>query len=148
MFYLSGWFYSDTFLKEMISVNCVKTLFCWLLDMADQKVQAPACSTDNLPNMEKVSCVMCVWAEQGLEITPSVFPIPLWDSPRESCRLKKHRHYHYMERKKKTKKKKTSRQKPFEIPGATLQDKPDNSVSVLCWGSHTARGQCPWRGWA
>lgn len=28
MFYLSGWFYSDTFLKEMISVNCVKTLFC------------------------------------------------------------------------------------------------------------------------
>lgn len=28
-------------------------------------------------------------------------------------------------------KKKTSRQKPFEIPGATLQDKPDNSVSVL-----------------
>lgn len=100
MFYLSGWFYSDTFLKEMISVNCVKTLFCWLLDMADQKVQAPACSTDNLPNMEKVSCVMCVWAEQGLEITPSVFPIPLWDSPRESCRLKKHRHYHYMERKK------------------------------------------------
>lgn len=31
--------------------------------MADQKVQAPACSTDNLPNMEKVSCVMCVYEQ-------------------------------------------------------------------------------------
>lgn len=85
MFCLSGWFYSDTFVKEIISVNCVKTLFCSLLDMADQKVQAPACSTDNLPNMEKVSCVMCVY-EQNKALKSHLLYFPShFETPHEKA---------------------------------------------------------------
>lgn len=48
-----------------------KIHFCLLLDRADQKVPLTTICQEGL------LCYVCLWADLGLKITPSVFPLPL-----------------------------------------------------------------------
>lgn len=94
-----------------VGVYCVRTFsvtgqISWLIVnywtwlIKKQKKESPACWTNNLPNMEKVSCDMCV-NEQNKALKSHLLLL-LWDSyqgerGRERGRLKKHTPFHNIE---------------------------------------------------